>query len=35
VILPAEVVLYSVEGIDITDEVIKKLDDIYKKKNKK
>jgi len=35
VILPAEVVLYSVEGIDVTDEAIKKLDEIYKKKNKK
>jgi outer membrane protein len=34
-ILPAEVILYSVEGIDITDEVIKKLNDIHKSKSKK
>ena len=35
VILPAEVVLYSVEGIDVTDEAIKRLDVIYKSKSKK
>jgi outer membrane protein len=35
IILPAEVILYSAEGIDITDTVIKKLNEMYKRRSKK